>query len=245
MDAVEADSPGAALVLLGRDERFDVAVLDLQMPEMDGVALAREIRRIPTASDLPLILFSSIGRRESGSNWADFAAVLVKPLKPSQLFNALSQVLIGELEEEISAAGQSTGQLLGERYPLQILLAEDNRVNQMLAVRLLEKMGYRADIVGNGLEAVSALDQKSYDVILMDVQMPEMDGLEATRTIRNVRALDAGPRIIAMTANAMQGDREICLEAGMNDYVSKPIRTEELASALERSAQVIERERKG
>jgi CheY-like chemotaxis protein len=115
----------------------------------------------------------------------------------------------------------------------------------MLAVRLLEKMGYRADIVGNGLEAVSALDQKPYDVILMDVQMPEMDGLEATRTIRTVRALDGGPRIIAMTANAMQGDREICLEAGMDDYVSKPIRTEDLAAALERSALVIERKLRG
>ena len=125
---------------------------------------------------------------------------------------------------------------MASEHPLRILLAEDNAVNQKLALRLLSQMGYRADVAANGLEAIQAVERQPYDVILMDVQMPEMDGLEATR--RDLCAL-AGrrqrPRIIAMTANAMQGDREMCLEAGMDDYLSKPIRVEELVAALSRS----------
>jgi CheY-like chemotaxis protein len=123
---------------------------------------------------------------------------------------------------------------MAERLPLRILLAEDNAVNQKLALRLLRQMGYRADVAANGLEAIEALDRQPYDVILMDVQMPELDGLDATRRIVARWPADARPRIIAMTANAMQGDRELCLEAGMDDYVSKPIRVDELAGALER-----------
>ncbi len=122
---------------------------------------------------------------------------------------------------------------LAERHPLRILLAEDNAVNQKLALRLLERMGYRADVVGDGVEAVAALDDRTYDVVLMDVQMPELDGLEATRQIRS-RWPDRRVRIIAMTANAMAEDREACLAAGMDDYVSKPIRVDELIAALER-----------
>jgi CheY-like chemotaxis protein len=121
---------------------------------------------------------------------------------------------------------------LGVRHPLHILLAEDNPVNQKLAIRLLAQMGYTADVANNGLEAIAALDGSPYDVILMDVQMPELDGLEATRRIRAARAADDGPWIVAMTANALAGDRELCLAAGMNDYVSKPIRPAALAAAL-------------
>jgi CheY-like chemotaxis protein len=124
---------------------------------------------------------------------------------------------------------------MGERLPLRILLAEDNSVNQMLAVRLLRNLGYTADVAGNGVEAVDAVESGAYDVILMDVQMPEMDGLEATREIRS-RTAGNGPRIVAMTANAMAEDREECLAAGMDDYVSKPIRVDELVAALERTA---------
>ena len=128
------------------------------------------------------------------------------------------------------------------RHPLRILLAEDNAVNQKLALRLLSQMGYRADVAANGIEAIQAVERQPYDVVLMDVQMPEMDGLEATRQIRaRSQARGAGtagsrPRIIAMTANAMQGDRELCLEAGMDDYLAKPIRVAELVAALSRSA---------
>ena len=121
---------------------------------------------------------------------------------------------------------------MGERHPLRILLAEDNVVNQKLALRLLQQMGYRADLASNGVEAIESVERQTYDVVLMDVQMPEMDGLEASRHI--TAALPAGrrPRIVAMTANAMQGDREMCLAAGMDDYIAKPIRVDQLVEAL-------------
>ncbi len=132
---------------------------------------------------------------------------------------------------------------MADRHPLRILLAEDNAVNQKLALRLLSMMGYRADVAANGLEAIQALERQEYDVIFMDVQMPEMDGLEATRQIikRWPEQLPTGrrPTIIAMTANAMQGDRERCIEAGMDDYISKPIRNEELIRTLEQTPQMI------
>jgi CheY-like chemotaxis protein len=121
---------------------------------------------------------------------------------------------------------------MAESHPLRILLAEDNAVNQKLALRLLQQMGYRADVAGNGIEAVEALDRQSYDVILMDVQMPEMDGLEASRQICQRWAADERPRIVAMTANAMEGDREMCLQAGMDDYITKPIRPDALVAVL-------------
>ena len=127
---------------------------------------------------------------------------------------------------------------MAQRLPLRILLAEDNAVNQKLALRLLSQMGYRADVAGNGLEAIQALERQGYDVILMDVQMPEMDGLEATRQICRRWAMGKRPRIIAMTANAMQGDREMCLAAGMDDYLSKPIRVSELVAALTKSSPI-------
>ena len=120
------------------------------------------------------------------------------------------------------------------RHPLRILLVEDNAVNQKLALRLLSQMGYQADVAANGIEAVEAVERQEYDLVLMDVQMPEMDGLQATREIRASQP-DDGPRIVAMTANAMDGDREACFEAGMDDYVSKPIRVDELVAAIESS----------
>jgi CheY-like chemotaxis protein len=123
---------------------------------------------------------------------------------------------------------------MAERHPLRILLAEDNAVNQKLAIKLLSQMGYRADVAGNGLEVIEAIERQKYDVVLMDVQMPEMDGLEASRQICSRWPRGKRPRIVAMTANAMQGDKEKCFEAGMDDYVSKPVRVGELISALDR-----------
>ena len=121
---------------------------------------------------------------------------------------------------------------LAERHPLRILLAEDNVVNQKLALRLLQQMGYRADLASNGIEAIESVERQTYDVVLMDVQMPEMDGLEASRRITSQRPAGQRPRIVAMTANAMQGDREMCLAAGMDDYIAKPIRVDQLVEAL-------------
>jgi CheY-like chemotaxis protein len=132
----------------------------------------------------------------------------------------------------VRPTGASIDQGLGARHPLRILLAEDNPVNQKLALRLLERMGYRADVVENGHEAITALEGSAYDVVLMDIQMPELDGLEATRRIRRRWPGEEGPRIVAMTANAMDGDREACLEAGMDDYIAKPIAPEALQATL-------------
>jgi signal transduction histidine kinase/CheY-like chemotaxis protein/HPt (histidine-containing phosphotransfer) domain-containing protein len=237
MDAVEADSAPAALDALDRDGRFDVVVLDLVMPGMDGLELAHRIRERRHAP--PLILFSSAGisevrddpRYESGS----FVAIIGKPIKLAALVSALAAAF-GASRPSRSAGPE--GQLdpgLGDRHPLRILLTEDNAVNQKLALRLLEKMGYRADMAGNGLEAVQAVERQPYDLILMDVQMPEMDGLEATRQIVERWPEDERPWIVAMTAEAMQGDRERCLAAGMNDYITKPIRPDVLAAAIART----------
>ncbi len=240
MEPVETAFPAQALDWIRQGTyAFDLALLDLQMPEMDGLMLAAEIRRhertVQEGRDaLPLVMLSSLGQQEAGTEGSEFAAYLTKPVNSSQLYNVLVRLFAKELEpaeEEKQVKSQFDPQM-GKRHPLRILLAEDNVVNQKLALRLLERMGYRADLAGNGMEVLEALYRQPYDVILMDVQMPEMDGLEATRFIVREWPSQKRPRIIAMTANAMQEDRERCLAAGMNDYVSKPIRVDELVNAL-------------
>jgi CheY-like chemotaxis protein/HPt (histidine-containing phosphotransfer) domain-containing protein len=230
-------SPREALAWIEAGEPFDVGILDMHMPEMDGVALARAIREHRSAAALPLVLFTSLGRREAGAESVQFVAHLTKPIKPSQVFDALAGVLAGQPTrvDKPTPARVELDPELARRHPLRILLAEDNVVNQKLALRLLQQMGYRADVAANGLEAVAAVARQPYDLVLMDVQMPEMDGLEASREIVR-RWPDMRPRIVAMTANAMQGDRDRCLAAGMDDYLSKPIRLEALVVALQRSA---------
>ena len=230
MVAIDADAPDKALPLL-QHQRFDLAILDMHMPGMDGVQLAARIRE--AGHQLPLVLFTSLGRQENTSGL--FAASLGKPLHQSQLFDTLVTLLSAERTSapSPSVAKPRIDAGMAERHPLRILLAEDNVVNQKLALRMLQQMGYRADVAGNGIEAVECCARQPYDVVLMDVQMPEMDGLEASRRIV-ARWPEAGsrPRIVAMTANAMQGDREECLAAGMDDYVTKPIRVEALVQAL-------------
>jgi signal transduction histidine kinase/DNA-binding response OmpR family regulator len=241
MHATEAESAAVALDLLDQEPTFDVAVLDLLMPAMDGVELAREIRSRQGSAELPLILLSSAGTRDiaKGRDAAAlrFAGELSKPLKPLGLRSALIDALGGKRETRTSAvAATELEPALGAGHPLRILLTEDNAVNQKLALRLLEKMGYRADVAGNGLEAIQAVERQIYDLILMDVQMPEMDGLEATRRIVSRWPAQDRPRIVAMTADAMQGDREKCIEAGMDEYLTKPIRTAELVAAIQRAS---------
>ena len=230
-------SPLEALGWIRSGEPFDIGILDMHMPEMDGVTLARAIRERDAAADLPLILFTSLGRREAQVESEGFAAYLHKPIKPSQLFDALVSVLA---EQPVHVAARETPRSeivpdMARRHPLRILLAEDNVVNQKVALRLLGQMGYRADVAANGLEAIDAVGRQVYDVVLMDVQMPELDGFEASREINRRWPGDRRPRIVAMTANAMQGDRELCTAAGMDDYVAKPVRVEELVAALQRS----------
>jgi CheY-like chemotaxis protein/HPt (histidine-containing phosphotransfer) domain-containing protein len=220
--------------LIREGEDFDVAILDLQMPVMDGQILAKVIRRFCDPGALPLISLTPINRQEEGRH-ANFAAVLTKPVKFSQLY----AVLVGVFSGQAAPIQKEPAKLhidphAGQRHPLRILLAEDNAVNQKVALHLLGRSGYRADVASNGLEALEALEQQAYDVVLMDVQMPQMDGLQATRRIREQWPDGQGPRIIAMTANAMQGDRKKCLDAGMDDYISKPVRVADLISALEK-----------
>jgi PAS domain S-box-containing protein len=236
--ARETGSPGEALEWVRRGDPFDVAILDLQMPDVDGLTLARELRALRDAASLPLVLLTSLGRRrEDFEAGVEFAAYLTKPIKSSQLYEALAGIFGRPVHDDEPSAGRAdAAPAAGEPAPLRILLAEDNEVNTKLALLLLERLGYRADVVGNGREALEALRRDRYDVVLMDVEMPEMDGLEASRRIHAELPNDTRPRIIAMTANAMQGDRETCLAAGMDDYLSKPIRREELAAALTRSA---------
>jgi GAF domain-containing protein/CheY-like chemotaxis protein len=234
MTARETESPHQALQWIQGGDSFDIAILDMQMPEMDGVELARRIRQ--HNNSIKLVLFSSLGRHEASDYENLFAAYMSKPLRQSQLFDTLVGLFsdVQAREERRAPERPKLDPEMGTKHPLKILLAEDNAVNQKLALRLLGQMGYRADVASNGVETVQSVRRQFYDVILMDVQMPEMDGLEATHAIRNLKNI-AQPRIIAMTANAMQGDREECLVAGMDDYISKPIQVKELRAALERT----------
>jgi CheY-like chemotaxis protein len=216
---------------------LDLAILDLHMPEMDGITLAGSLRAQRSGEKLPLVLLSSLGGNAGELQTDLFAACLIKPIRSSALFDTLLSIF----STQPIQPGQTVpikpvlDPDMAANHPLRILLAEDNAVNQKLALRLLSQMGYRADVAANGLEAVQAVERQPYDVVLMDVQMPELDGLDATRRICSRRRAGERPRIIAMTASAMQGDREECLAAGMDDYVSKPIRVEELVTALQRS----------
>jgi CheY-like chemotaxis protein len=198
---------------------------------MDGLQLGQRIHA--SRPNLPLVLFSSLGRREAGDTEGLFSAYLAKPVHQSHLFDTLVGLLAHDFApKEIKAAKPKTDPDMAARHPLRILLAEDNVVNQKLAMRLLQQMGYRADLASNGIEAVESVQRQTYDVVLMDVQMPEMDGLEAARRINTQSPNGRRPRIVAMTANAMQSDRDMCFAAGMDDYVAKPIRVDQLVEAL-------------
>ena len=223
-----------------QNQLFDLALLDFQMPGMNGEALAREIKADPSLCHMPLILLTSMGQRGDVKRVeaAGFSGYLTKPIKQSQLFDCIAMVMgTAQRTDETEQVPLVTPYTLGEAHRMRghILLAEDNHVNQRVATRILQNAGYRCDVAANGLEAVEALSHVSYDLVLMDCQMPEMDGFEATAAIRS-REGEWGTRtpIIALTANAMQGDRERCLEAGMDDYISKPVKPDNLIAALEK-----------
>ena len=221
---------------------FRIAILDMQMPEVNGETLGNTIKEDPVLDDTILVMLTSMGKRGDAARLEaiGFSAYLTKPVRQSQLQECLRTVLGREASVEEAAEQRIiTRHSIAEatRRKIRILLAEDNVVNRKVALKMIEKLGYRADVVCNGLEAVQALEMASYDLVLMDIQMPEMDGFEATRIIREEssnRILQRDIPIIAMTAHAMKGDRERCIEAGMDDYVSKPIQAGDLAAAIER-----------
>ncbi len=228
-----------ALHRLSQGNVFDVAIIDMQMPVMDGITLATIIQQQPQHKHLPIVLLTSVGRLASPPEPFNpkLAAYLHKPIKPSQLYAALHRVLAPEhTTTNLPRPHEEKPETdLAKQLPLRILLAEDHAVNQKLALLLLKRLGYRADVAGNGIEVLDALRRQFYDVILMDVQMPEMDGLAAAQQICREWSVANRPYIIALTASAMQGDREECLNAGMDDYITKPIQFEALVQVLKRS----------
>jgi signal transduction histidine kinase/CheY-like chemotaxis protein/HPt (histidine-containing phosphotransfer) domain-containing protein len=224
---VQAD-PHAALRAVDGGARYDVVLLDMHMPGMDGVALAAELRRRESTASVPMLLLTSLGQRPQDAAGLGLQH-LTKPVKAAALREALARALGAPAQ-----AGQAAPQPATTR-PLRLLVAEDNLVNQQVIGLMLERLGHRADIVANGAEAVQAVQSAPYDLVLMDVQMPEMDGLEATRRIRSQLSAERQPRIVALTAGALREDRERCLEAGMDDHLAKPLRADELAQALDRA----------
>ena len=240
------ESPLQALEML-KQQSFDAAIIDLKMAELDGITLAQKIRRQPHRQDFPIIMMTAFAtpEQEKRAIASGFVACLHKPIKQSKLQAVLTRFLHDQdIEEPILTKSKvsetPSEKTMAQRHPLRILVAEDNLVNQQLAIHILKHLGYRADVVGNGQEVLQVLDRQSYDVVLMDIQMPEMDGLTAAREICAQYPSQERPYIIAVTANAMQGDRERCLEAGMSDYVSKPIRREELINALSKCPRLVQ-----
>jgi CheY-like chemotaxis protein len=252
-----------ALDILRMQPGFDIAVIDMQMPDMSGLSLAKEFRKL--SGSFPIIMTSGLGfpMHVGGANQSlhdlpiligptanalyqrepirqlGVRHVISKPIKPSILREALLDhldmvvpSLPDRIEDKLAHAAGGSDTTLGERHPLRILIADDNVTNQKVAVHMLKRLGYRADIAANGLEALDSFRARAYNVILMDIQMPEMDGLDATRCIRADFSSSVQPYIIAITAASSQIDRTKCLAAGMDDFLAKPIRLEDLTVAI-------------
>ncbi|MBK8045962.1 MAG: response regulator [Anaerolineales bacterium] len=226
-----------ALQVLESGAQYDVALIDMQMPRMDGAMLAQEIRRQPQCATLPLVLLTSLALPHYEAPQSLFAAQIVKPVKTGLLRTVLVQVLHPTTYDRAPLVTPTAlfDAGMAKQMPLHILLVEDNAVNQKVALRMLERLGYRADVAGNGEEAIQSLQRQSFDVVLMDVQMPVLDGVSATRRIRAEFTSTEQPYIIAMTAHAMESDEQEFRAAGMDDYVTKPVVAATLVAALERA----------
>ena len=221
---------------------FDLAILDRKMAEMDALTLARRIKSDPALAKIKLVMLTSLNQMlpEAELKTAGFAGWLFKPYRASQLFNCLANALAAATPPRPAQVLKPLGpqSFTPVKPGFRVLLAEDDKVNQRVALAQLNKLGYSTDVAANGFEVLAALEKSRYDIVLMDCQMPGLDGFVSTQRIRErekSEPTEAPIHIIAMTANAMTGDREKCLAAGMNDYVSKPVRTEELQAALERA----------
>ena len=230
MKPVAVSSGKEALDLIGNSEPFDAALLDCKMPEMDGLSLAEALSQHENARSLPLIMLSSIGDRHAGSSdliphW------LIKPVKSIDLYRTLASLFGNKSSNDPSHHASAKKEKKTDFSSLRILLADDNVINQKVALKMLERLGCRVDVAANGLEVLNAIARVRYDVILMDVIMPEMDGIEATKKLRS-KSKRYQPYIIALTASAMESDRKKCLDAGMDAYISKPVQMGELEKAL-------------
>ncbi|HEX8032043.1 MAG TPA: response regulator, partial [Vicinamibacterales bacterium] len=234
-----AASGEEALSWIQQGRRFDMGIVDMQMTGLGGAALAGEIRKaMGEANSLPLVGMLTPGLRDA-PHPEMFAASITKPVKASRLYDALIEIVAAHRRPGVVTPPQEpAGERLADRHPLRVLVAEDNGVNQKVALAMLRMLGYRADLAANGQEAVDAVRRVPYDVVLMDLQMPELDGVDATRQIIAEHPPGRRPRIVALTANAFEDDREACLAAGMDDYVSKPLKTDTLEAALSRASRI-------
>ncbi len=225
-----ASSGAEALEILAKGHHFDLILTDMQMPDMDGCELAQELQKM--YPQIPIILLSSVGDERNKRYAGLFKSILTKPIKQEMLCKLIINELRGKSKPlaEIQAVTQKLSPDFAKDHPLKILVAEDNLVNQKLALKILSKLGFEAALAENGKIAVEMANEVAYDIILMDVQMPEIDGQEATRIIR--QSMEIQPIIIAMTANAMKEDKDDCLKAGMDDFLSKPVKLEELVNML-------------
>lgn len=227
-----AKSGHEALAIIEEDEEpFDLAVIDMQMPSMDGLELGRAIKALPFKGDVPMIMLTSLGKINKLPTDV-FDAQLSKPIKLAELFEEVLRVIAEARNRRSNLADHNIDKNLAAKLPMRILLAEDNITNQDLVITLLSKMGYKIDAVENGRKVLEMMERKKYDIILMDIQMPVMNGMEATKVICEKYAEHERPKIIAITANAMPGDKERYLSAGMVDYLPKPIKFKDVQSVL-------------
>ncbi|MCE1166177.1 MAG: response regulator, partial [Bacteroidetes bacterium] len=228
------------------DDPFDIAILDMLMPDIDGMELTKEIRKYRDKNSLPVVILSSGGSQNINKSEIDeyLDAIVSKPIKQAQLYKMLLNILSPSVEQpeqkkentRFASKPESvpSKKHLSEEIPLKILVAEDNIINQKLIVKILSQLGYQSDVVSNGIEAIDELKRVRYDLVFMDVQMPEMDGLDATKYIVQNWNSEERPFIIAMTANVMQGDKEKCLNAGMDDYLSKPVIIDDVQTIIKK-----------
>ena len=239
MKPTAVESGKEALALFDK-ETFDIAILDMQMPEMDEFTLSERISEMNTKNNLPMIILTSIKRDKTRATDSKIAAFLNKPIKTSNLFNVLNSIIssASAVKTKKTKKENAMDSTVAVRHPLRVLLVEDNMINQKVAAKILSRLGYQSDIASNGFEAIESLERQPYDVVFMDIQMPEMDGNEATKRIRDRWPKDHQPYIIAMTAHALEGDREKYIARGMDDYVSKPIKVDALIAALEKAKPV-------
>jgi len=239
LEVIAAEGVEAAeLRLRAAENPCQVLLLDHELLGESTAAVIRRLRAQPGAVGAAVLLLSAQRARASFAQSLGAEGSIAKPLRPAPILESLVRALTGTTQREKRAPTVSpfvsSGKTLADRLPLRLLVADDNAVNQKVALMLLRRLGYAADAVANGIEALQSLEANPYDLVLLDVQMPEMDGFEATRQIRARVPVERQPKIIALTANAMQGDRELCVAAGMDDYISKPVKMHEISSAIRR-----------